>query len=131
MTSPENDRTSPLVPADRLGATARLCAGEAPPERRGLRHRIPVAAVERVEAGGRGGRTLILTVVAPDPPPRIAAAGAPAVAAFAGAVRRRPPDRDAAGPRPAVAVERVRRLRLKTEHPVAPWSPCTRPSCSC
>ncbi|MFD3533289.1 hypothetical protein [Streptomyces sp. NPDC058664] len=57
--------SSPLVLHGRFGRRARLRSGELLLESRRELRRIPVAAIERVEARGRGGRTLAVVLTGP------------------------------------------------------------------
>ncbi|MGW7206389.1 hypothetical protein [Streptomyces sp. NPDC054837] len=104
--------TSPLVLHGRRRSVARLRAGVVLLETGGVRHRIPVAAIARVDATGPGDR--VLTVVVATTPTdsvtySLTSRSAPAVRAFADAVRRALPVRDADEPRPQVSVEPVER----------------------
>ncbi|MEU6573248.1 hypothetical protein [Streptomyces sp. NPDC046805] len=90
--------TSPLVLHGRLRSVARLRSGELLLDAAGVRRRIPVAAIERAEAGGAKGRelTVVLTAVGSDPVTyTLVSRSAPAVREFAEAVRRALPVRDA------------------------------------
>ncbi|MDQ0600358.1 hypothetical protein QF037_004703 [Streptomyces canus] len=102
--------TSLLVLHGRRRSVARLRAGVVLLETGGVRHRIPVAAIARVDATGPGGR--VLTVVVATTPTdsvthSVTSRSAPAVRAFAEAVRRALPVRDADEPRPEVSAEPV------------------------
>ncbi|WP_328872651.1 hypothetical protein OHT76_22520 [Streptomyces sp. NBC_00287] len=99
--------TSPLVLHGRRRSVARLRAGVLLLEAGGVRHRIPVAAIERVEVSGAKGR--VLTVVLSSATHTLTSRSAPAVREFAEAVRRALPVRDADEPRPAVSAEPVER----------------------
>jgi hypothetical protein len=109
--------TSPLVLHGRRRSVARLRAGVVLLETDGVRHRIPVAAIARVDATGPGGRVLTVVVATTPTTPTdpvtysysLTSRSAPAVRAFAEAVRRALPVRDADEPRPQVSAEPVER----------------------
>ncbi|MGW5199121.1 hypothetical protein [Streptomyces spiralis] len=94
--------TSPPVLYGRRGRDARLRDGELLLDGHRERRRIPVGAIERVEVGGLWGRTLTVVLTSPagtGAVHRVGCPSAPAVDAFAGALRRALPVRDAAEPR--------------------------------
>ncbi|MFF9625721.1 hypothetical protein [Streptomyces griseosporeus] len=95
--------TSPLVLHGRRRSVARLRSGVLMLDEGRTRRRVPVAAIERVETGGRGGRELTVVLTAPAPPAvtyTLTARSAPMVREFAAALRRAVPVRDADEPRP-------------------------------
>ncbi|MFJ9704358.1 hypothetical protein [Streptomyces sp. NPDC101234] len=97
--------SSPLVLHGRRRSAARLRSGVLLREQGGVRRRIPVAAIERVEVRGRTGRELAVFLTSNDPRPAapgrsLVSRSAPAVREFAEAPRRALPVRDAAEPRP-------------------------------
>ncbi|MEV6738338.1 hypothetical protein AB0N14_15990 [Streptomyces sp. NPDC051104] len=96
----EHDR--PLPRADVVlrgrGTTARLRAGDLLLEGGGVRRRIPLEAVERVEAGGSRGATLVLILTSDGSRPQtyeVHSGSPPAVRAFAATVAEAMPVRDA------------------------------------
>ncbi|MFE0325244.1 hypothetical protein ACWEWI_06220 [Streptomyces sp. NPDC003753] len=96
----EHDR--PLPRADVVlrgrGTTARLRAGDLLLEGSGVRRRIPLEAVERVEAGGPRGATLVLILTSGGSRPQtyeVHSGSPPAVRAFAATVAEAMPVRDA------------------------------------
>ena len=111
--------TSPLVLHGRRRSAARLRAGVLLLETGGVRHRIPVAAIDRVDVSGPGGRVLTVALATARADPAgpsdsadrapvtysLTSRSAPAVAAFAEAVRRALPVRDADEPRPEAEME--------------------------
>ncbi|MFK0112462.1 hypothetical protein [Streptomyces sp. NPDC091217] len=97
--------SSPLVLNGRRRSAARLRSGVLLLEQGGVRRRIPVAAIERVEVRGRTGRELAVVLTSNDPCPAapghsLVSRSAPAVREFAEALRRALPARDATEPRP-------------------------------
>ncbi|MFF4398290.1 DUF3592 domain-containing protein [Streptomyces sp. NPDC001480] len=115
--------SSPLVLHGRGRASARLRDGVLLLESGGVRRRIPVGAIERVEVRGGKGRELAVVLTAADPARAktytLTARSAPAVGAFAGAVRRALPARVPGKPRAdgaaRVSVEPLERPGLE------PW----------
>ncbi|MFJ8770263.1 hypothetical protein [Streptomyces clavifer] len=98
MTSTE---TSSLVLHGRRRASARLRDGAVLLETDGVRRRIPVTAIERVDVHGAKDRQLTVVLTGDEPVAyHLRCRSAPAVHEFAQAVRRALPTRDANEPRP-------------------------------
>ncbi|MEU6657238.1 hypothetical protein ABZ904_50245 [Streptomyces sp. NPDC046900] len=98
MTSTE---TSSLVLHGKGRASARLRDGVVLLEADGVRRRIPVAAIERVDVHGARVRRLTVVLTGDEPVAyHLRCRSAPAVHEFAQAVRRALPVRDADEPRP-------------------------------
>ncbi|MER6911856.1 hypothetical protein ABT354_09305 [Streptomyces sp. NPDC000594] len=90
---------SPLVLHGRHGTTARLEEDALVIRTRREARRIPVEAIERAEARGRGGRTFAVVLTGADTVAEggtVRCTSAPAVAAFVARVREEIPVRDAA-----------------------------------
>lgn len=93
--------TSSLVLHGRRRASVRLRDGVVLLEAEGLRRRIPVAAIERVDVHGANGRRLTVVLTGDEPVAyHLRCRSAAAVHEFAQAVRRALPVRDADEPRP-------------------------------
>ncbi|MEV8406036.1 hypothetical protein AB0R12_09525 [Streptomyces niveus] len=98
--STASEVTSPVIlPGQRRGVATRLEQGVLIMESRAFERRIPVAAIERVEIRGAKGRSLVLVLTAPDKAHgeswTVDSSSAPAVRAFADALRLLVPVRDA------------------------------------
>ncbi|MFD7408441.1 hypothetical protein ACFV7R_38655 [Streptomyces sp. NPDC059866] len=114
MTSTE---TSSLVLHGRRRASARLQDGAVLLETDGVRRRIPVTAIERVDVHGAKGRQLTVVLTGDEPVAyHLRCRSAPAVHEFAQAVRRALLIRDADEPRPNGA-------ELVTEKPLERAAP--------
>ncbi|MEV7690907.1 DUF3592 domain-containing protein [Streptomyces bungoensis] len=108
--------SSPVLHGGRR-ASARLRDGVVLLETGGVRRRIPVAAIERVDVHGAGGRRLTVVLTGGGSVAyHLRCRSAPAVEAFAHAVRRALPVRDAGEPRPDGAA-------LVTEEPLERAAP--------
>ncbi|MEU9452764.1 hypothetical protein [Streptomyces sp. NPDC048277] len=95
--------SSPLVLHGRRRSAARLRSGVLLLEQGGVRRRIPVAAIERVDVRGRRGRALAVVLTSRDPRPDppgyvLVARSSPVVRDFAEVLRRALPARDTAEP---------------------------------
>ncbi|WP_329142875.1 hypothetical protein OG275_00550 [Streptomyces niveus] len=91
--------SSVILPGRRRGVATRLEQGVLTMESRAFERRIPVAAIERVEITGAKGRSLVLVLTAPEKAHaeswKVDSRSAPAVRAFADALRLLLPVRDA------------------------------------